>query len=413
MQAILTSQDAKCRRFANNMIAALRQAGQKGSIHYEPSSFELQFGDDPSTAKRMNLGNAFDLCCSLPLEQRQDAISNYAKAMCALDQETKTKPSFDKARDCLMPKIHARSVYENEPSSGAGADKATASWHKPIGDHLAAGIGYDLPSGIMAIDNRDLAKWGVSGEEAFAIACENLRRRSTEPFDTPAPGVFVSPWNDDYGSSRLVLTDLIRDLEVKGNHVAITPDRDTLIVTGSEDPVGLNAMLDIAKEAFERPYPVSGIPVLLRDGKWESFEPDKHYTDLEGFRTLRLQSLESACSQQKTAIESRRDSGDEFVASYFLVTPDRCELPTSFTVWSSGIKSLLPRTEKIVFVRSDRVQGKEIVACADWERVQNVVGDLMKPMDLYPQRFSVEKFPTDEQLKELGFAPEFKGLASR
>lgn len=57
-------------------------------------------------------------------------------------------------------------------------------------------------------------------------------------------------------------------------------------------------------------------------------------------------------------------------------------------------------------------QGNPIVAFADWARVQDVVGDLMKPVGLYPQRFRVEQFPTGEQLKAIGFAPEFECFGS-
>jgi hypothetical protein len=86
--------------------------------------------------------------------------------------------------------------------------------------------------------------------------------------------------------------------------------------------------------------------------------------------------------------------------------------PTSFTVWTDGITSLLPRTDKVSFIQGDSIRGDKIVAFADWARVQDVVGDLMKPVGLYPQRFRVEQFPTGEQLKAIGFAPEFEGFGS-
>ena len=39
---------------------------------------------------------------------------------------------------------------------------------------------------------------------------------------------------------------------------------------------------------------------------------------------------------------------------------------------------------------------------ADWDRVVEVVGHLMEPLDIYPQRFRVSDFPTDEQLAAIG-----------
>jgi hypothetical protein len=42
------------------------------------------------------------------------------------------------------------------------------------------------------------------------------------------------------------------------------------------------------------------------------------------------------------------------------------------------------------------------VASADWDKVQKVAGDLMEETDLYPARYRVREFPTDEQLAEIG-----------
>ena len=38
----------------------------------------------------------------------------------------------------------------------------------------------------------------------------------------------------------------------------------------------------------------------------------------------------------------------------------------------------------------------------DWDRAVEVVGTLMKPMGLYPERFRVAEYPTDEQLRAMG-----------
>ena len=38
-----------------------------------------------------------------------------------------------------------------------------------------------------------------------------------------SPGVWVSPWRDNYDASRLVLHDFLRSHEVKGDPVAVVP----------------------------------------------------------------------------------------------------------------------------------------------------------------------------------------------
>lgn len=414
MNITLTTPANTRRRFANRMIAALRQAGETSPIHYDADKFELWIDDDRSPFREMPLGNPLHECSTLPPDEQGKVLESYARALFAVRSRPLFPAEFEQARDCLIPHVHARSDYEYVLSAPSRTRKADTFWYKPIGDHLATGIAYDLPGGIVEVGNSVLAKWGITGEEAFDIACRNLRRKSDQPFDSPERGVFVSKCDDGYGVSRLALTELIRDLEVQGNHVAIAPNRDTLIVTGSDDPAGLRVMLKLAEEAFYHSHRVSGISLRFREGQWEPFEPDACYPDLEGYRTLRLQSLWSAYKEQKKAIESSRADSEEdvFIPSYFLITTSLTEPPTSYATWTKGLTSLLPQTEKVCFIQGASAQGNTIGAFADWARVQDVVGDLMKPVGLYPQRFRVEQFPTGEQLKAIGFAPEFEGLGS-
>ena len=65
---------------------------------------------------------------------------------------------------------------------------------------------------------------------------------------------------------------------------------------------------------------------------------------------------------------------------------------------SGTLETLLPKTHKLFLVR----QGQGIVASGDWDRVQEVVGDLLEETDLYPARYRVRAFPSDEQLAAIG-----------
>lgn len=68
------------------------------------------------------------------------------------------------------------------------------------------------------------------------------------------------------GTSRLLLSNVIRQIEVKGDPVAMIPNRETLIVAGSEDAAGLAAMLLLATEALQQPRLISGVALRL-DGE--------------------------------------------------------------------------------------------------------------------------------------------------
>jgi hypothetical protein len=61
------------------------------------------------------------------------------------------------------------------------------------------------------------------------------------------------------------------------------------------------------------------------------------------------------------------------------------------------VAGLLPRTDLIAF--SQQGQKPQMVP---WDRAVEVVGDLMEAVDIYPPRYRVREFPTDEDLKAMG-----------
>ena len=288
--------ESKRRRFAKRMVEALRQNGETRPIKYDPRGFRLRVGGSPKPALELYLGNAYAQYCAVPPGDQGKIIMAYTRPFRTQD----LPETYAKARQQLRPRIWL--LPDNESGRAPGYSEKPAAeqtWHKVIGDHLAAMLVYDFPDHAIELDFEHLAKWGVTGEEAFADACENLRRQSNRGFDSPAPGVFVSSWKDFYDSSRLVLTDLIRSVEVKGNYVAMVPSRDLLVITGSDDRAGLAVMLRLAQQAYAQNHNLSGIPLRLKDGAWISFAPDEHYNELSGFRTLRTHTVGALYNAQQ------------------------------------------------------------------------------------------------------------------
>ena len=60
----------------------------------------------------------------------------------------------------------------------------------------------------------------------------------------------MSATKDGYDASRLLLSDLVRQFEVRGEMIAMVPNREDLLITGSEDEDGLRGMLSLAAEAL-------------------------------------------------------------------------------------------------------------------------------------------------------------------
>ena len=155
--------------------------------------------------------------------------------------------------------------------------------------------------------------------EALEAARENIRQlrpRIVGPQD--GEGVYVFTTNDGYDSSRLIILDLIRQFQVKGDYIAMVPGREMLIVTGSEDTSGLEAMVALTKKAFEQPRIVSGVALRLAGDDWESWLPDAAHPLYDEFRGLRIDSFGHDYAEQKELLDELHEKTGEdlFVASY-------------------------------------------------------------------------------------------------
>ena len=96
-------------------------------------------------------------------------------------------------------------------------------------------------------------------------------------------------------------------------------------------------------------------------------------------------------------IQEIRTRAVTFVASFSIVQHPETGHFMTYCVWPRGVLSLLPQTDTIAFMQDGKAP-----LMVPWDRTVEVVGDLMTPLDIYPQRFQVSEFPTEEQLAAMG-----------
>ena len=101
----------------------------------------------------------------------------------------------------------------------------------------------------------------------------------------------MSATGDSYDSSRLLLTDVIRQFRLKGDPIAIIPNRENLIVVGSEDVDGLAGMVKMVDKALKEPRPISGIALRLDGDEWTPWLPPLSHPHYKEFQQFHLQSL--------------------------------------------------------------------------------------------------------------------------
>jgi hypothetical protein len=252
---------------------------------------------------------------------------------------------------------------------------------------------------MRSIPQASFDAWGVTFYEALEAAMEYLLSLEAK-FIGPesSEGVYLSATGDNYDSSRLLIREAFRHFQVKGDHIAMIPNRENLIVAGSEDADALAGMVKLAKKAMKEPRPISGIALRLDGDEWKPWLPSPSHPSYKKFQQLRLQALEQDYAKQAKVLDkvNMKNGEDVLVASFDWVrSPTRRVF--SCTSWTETTNTLLPKTDVVMFLR---IAGEPVMA--EWENVVDAAGDLMEAVDIYPPRFRVREFPTEKQLAAMG-----------
>jgi uncharacterized protein YtpQ (UPF0354 family) len=213
--------------FAKFLMDRIHQSGEKGGIVYEQEEFRLR-GNSERTGV-LSLYYAFKEYCSVDADSREQVVKHWVRNWFAYLREM--PEDFDDAQPDLMPIVRSRAQFDltslrEEVESGRTVSLPCLVF----GEHFGVGIVYDLPDSMGSIPQAKLDAWDVPLCEALEAARKNLSELPAK-FVGPesGEGVYLSANGDSYDSSRLLLTDIIRQFEVKGDTIAMIPNRETLI----------------------------------------------------------------------------------------------------------------------------------------------------------------------------------------
>jgi hypothetical protein len=387
--------------FAQQVLEALRAAGVQGEPRYDSENFLIQVpGPEGSQPQTLFLHNTYDDYRAAPPERRAQVIQRLVRL-----RETPEMPdTYAGVRPELLPVLRPRSYFEllgllPTVKFQPLPEKQPVAW-RPLGEVMAVALVHDAPDTMRYIGPEQLAQWGVTFDTAYAHALENLRRRSPEPLESLAPGTCRSTWDDNYAASRMLLEEVLRSCPVRGQPVVLLPNRDLLLVTGSQDEQGLLLIAEWAEHALNNPRPLDGRALRLTPEGWVPFLPKRGSQARQALHRLAMssQARDHAEQVQRLDQQHKQQGVDLFVAG-FIPYEDEHGKVFSQAVWVKGIDTLLPRVDVVLFMDSERGPEAPPVAVVRWDVVMKDVGHLLVPIeDLYPVRYHLQGFPSEEQL---------------
>ncbi|QDU90884.1 hypothetical protein Pla175_42970 [Pirellulimonas nuda] len=392
--------------FAELLTKRLRAAGEQSEIVYDAKTFTLHRGGVEAITY---LGNIFSEYERADADHREQVLRTFLATWFTAQLELPAE--LDDARPDILAAVRTRAYFEvGVPLmallAGGEAPPSDQMAYADIAGCLAVTPVYDLPTSIRQLDARDLEAWGVTLYEALEIARINLTETTREC--AKAGDVYVFAHGDSHDAARILLTDLLGSLDVEGETIAMAPNRELLLVTGSENEEGLKDMAEMARKSLEHERGISGTALRLELGEWAVWLPDASHAAYPALSLLHAQTLVGEYEQQREllTLQQQQQGADRLFVSSFNATQDqKTGRVNTYCIWPEGMPALLPRTDRVV-LSTTGPDGKPsgIVAAAEWGRVEQEVGLRMAPVEAYPERWRVESFPGPEELARIGMA---------
>jgi hypothetical protein len=152
----------------------------------------------------------------------------------------------------------------------AGLDNADAQLiRRPLAPFLDVAVVLDLPRLRLFLNAGHTARWEIGDQAVLDAALSNLPPTTGLTPWPEADGVWQLTAGDGYESSRLALPRWLAAFadQVAGHPVAVAPDAHTLLVTGTDAGLPLEAVLHAGFNRFhEAGTPVSPAPYTV-DGR--------------------------------------------------------------------------------------------------------------------------------------------------
>src|SRR5690349_251696 len=152
------------------------------------------------------LHNLYRDYCQAEPSERKVQIERFVLGMLSAHRPE----GFDAARARLLPVLrHLGNVDLARISSGdLSVPLEEAMLWRPFSPALGAAVAVDSDHAIAQVSPEDLETWGVSFDEAFAIAADNLRHKAAPAFSEIGPGLYASNYGDYYDAGRIFLHEL-------------------------------------------------------------------------------------------------------------------------------------------------------------------------------------------------------------
>lgn len=355
--------------FAKAVVGEVsRVSGSKEAV-YNAAEFRVSF-----RGNQLSLESPYKAYCESPEESRGSLVQRVAGMLL---QDVTMPGAWDVAAERVLPKVISRVTFQAMVAAAGSLPS------RPIGRDLVATLVLDSPEQMLFVSTEQLENWSVDPDVAFAAANSNLQPALVTQFAQVMPGLYVIESGDLHAAARLLYPQLFQDLAINGQIIALPVDRQTLVVTGSQDVHNLEVMFGQATAMLENSYLCMATPLVLNQGEWSST------VDLGGAASRRFAETIKALQyrEQKSLMDRLhlvQNRAVHVANAQLMAAPDASLL--SFTICPLDVVTWAPKMEQLWLGRQigEEVEFRKL----PWKQAVEAL-QLNLVEDVWPERVQV------------------------
>jgi hypothetical protein len=354
----------------------------------------------------VEVDNAFAESRGMSPEQRREKIAFFFASVGAKGQEE----TWDEGREMLVPVLRAATYGVDV---GLKEPKA-ACVRRPFLPFIDTLVAIDRPTSMSFVNRGSLRSWKITEDEVFeaaALRASVLASPTVELYDETHGPLWIVTSNDSYESSRLLVPGWLASFrgKVEGSPIAIVPERATLMVGGDGRPEMVERLLDKAEREFGASNRRLSPALYSVDGA-DRVVPYARATADALATKVKIAHEKLAIyeyGQQKEVLDElyEKSGPDVFVPNYQVFESAGGGLPRSLSVWTKGVRSYLPRTERVMLLILGGQKGAKPKAAVEvpFDAIEE---RLTVVPDLHPPRYDTTgDFPSESDLQSLARSP--------
>ncbi|WP_198083053.1 hypothetical protein [Variovorax sp. E3] len=380
-------------RVASLVLGRLQQQLPGETLVFDPAQYLIRRTGNGV----IYLNNIYRDYCQAAPSRRSEEIARFVLGVVGSGEQP---DDLEAARPRLLPVLRYLAGLDllwipNEDLAKPHTPKMI--W-RPFSPALGVAVAIDSEHSIAQVGRPDLERWGITFDEAFAIAVDNLRHKAAPAFTQVSPGLYMSHYGDYYDAARVLLQELAWQLPLAGEPVAMMPNRVCLLLCGADDPAALADMVGRARQILrEQSRPLSSEMFRLRGNAWAPWSPQGEAGG--ALAQLQREDRMADYAEQKAALEKAHEAAgiDVFVAAHTLIQRNSDGAFLSYAVLPKGVDTWLPEADLIVL--SESAEGEPTMV--SWAHFVEHASHLLERLSFAAPRWKVLGFPEGECLRKL------------